>query len=90
LLWRYCWRALACHCRGRWLTETTQLGDVFVRAWTILQWPLVFAIVSAAIAIVYYFAPDVGQDWCGSHPGQSSQPFSRRLKDSRTSATEHA
>jgi len=42
---------------------------VFVRAWTILQWPLVFAIVSAAIAIVYYFAPDVGQDWVWLTPG---------------------
>jgi len=54
---------------GRWLAETTQLGDVFVRAWTILQWPLVFAIVSAAIAIVYYFAPDVEQDWVWLTPG---------------------
>jgi membrane protein len=56
---------------ARWLAETTQLGDVFVWAWAILRWPLIFAIVSAGIAIVYYFAPDVEQDWVWLTPGST-------------------
>jgi membrane protein len=45
------------------------LGPVFEWAWKILQWPLVFALVSTAIGIVYYFAPDAEQDWIWLTPG---------------------
>lgn len=45
------------------------LGPAFTWAWKILQWPLVFAFVSVAIAIVYYFAPDAEQDWIWITPG---------------------
>jgi membrane protein len=45
------------------------LGPVFEWTWKILQWPLVFALVSTAIAIVYYFAPDAEQDWIWLFPG---------------------
>lgn len=54
---------------AQWIAEQTGLGNVFVWMWTILQWPLVFAIVSAGIAIVYYFAPDADQDWVWLTPG---------------------
>lgn len=39
--------------------------------WTfkILQWPVAFALASFGIAIVYYFAPDVEQDWVWLTPG---------------------
>jgi hypothetical protein len=30
---------------------------VFVWVWWIVQWPLVFLLVAAAISLVYYFAP---------------------------------
>jgi membrane protein len=45
------------------------LGAAFKWAWWILQWPLVFAIVATALGLVYYFAPDVEQDWVWITPG---------------------
>jgi membrane protein len=51
------------------LANRLYLGPVFEWAWKILQWPLVFALVSAGIAIVYYYAPDAEQDWVWLTPG---------------------
>ena len=34
-----------------------------------LQWPLVFVLVASGDGIVYYFAPDVEQDWVWITPG---------------------
>jgi len=45
------------------------LGPAFKWAWWILQWPIVFVFVATAIAAVYYFAPDVEQDWVWITPG---------------------
>ena len=45
------------------------LGAAFEWGWKILQWPLAFALVSTAIGIVYYFAPDAEQDWVWITPG---------------------
>jgi len=45
------------------------VGPVFTWTWTILQWPVVFALVSLAIALVYYFGPDVKQEWIWITPG---------------------
>jgi membrane protein len=45
------------------------LGTVFALTWKIVQWPLVFALVSVGIAIIYYFAPDAEQEWLWITPG---------------------
>ncbi len=45
------------------------LGVVFEWTWKIVQWPLVFALVSLAIAMVYYYAPDAEQEWVWITPG---------------------
>ena len=45
------------------------LGPVFEWAWKILQWPLAFGLVSIAVGLVYYFAPDAEQDWAWITPG---------------------
>jgi len=45
------------------------LGSAFEWTWKILQWPVVFALVSSAFAIIYYFAPDAQQDWVWLTPG---------------------
>ena len=45
------------------------LGDAFKWTWWVLQWPVVFALVATAIGLVYYFAPDVEQDWVWITPG---------------------
>jgi membrane protein len=54
---------------AEWIADTTRLGTAFEWAWKILQWPLVFAFVATAMAIVYYFAPDAEQDWVWLTPG---------------------
>jgi membrane protein len=45
------------------------LGAAFEWSWKILQWPVVFVLVSTAIAMVYYFAPDAQQEWTWITPG---------------------
>jgi membrane protein len=51
------------------LAETMGLGAAFEWTWKIAQWPLIFLLVSTAIALVYYFAPDAEQDWVWITPG---------------------
>ena len=58
---------------GPTLAETVaarmQLGPAFKWTWWVLQWPVVFAFVVTGIGLVYYFAPDVEQDWVWITPG---------------------
>ena len=58
---------------GPTLAETiaarANLGEAFKWTWWVLQWPVVFALVATAIGVVYYFAPDVEQDWVWITPG---------------------
>lgn len=51
------------------LASTLGFGAVFEWAWKILQWPLAFFLVSSAVGLVYYFAPDAEQDWAWITPG---------------------
>ena len=51
------------------LANSMHLGKVFEWTWKILQWPVVFALASGAIALIYYFAPDVKQRWFWLVPG---------------------
>ena len=51
------------------LANSLHLGAAFKWGWWVLQWPVVFALVAAAIGLVYYFAPDVEQDWVWITPG---------------------
>ena len=44
-------------------------GAAFEWTWLILQWPLVFVLVSTAIGLIYYFGPDAEQDWSWITPG---------------------
>jgi len=45
------------------------LGPVFKWTWMVLQWPLVLALVASGVGLIYYFAPDVEQDWVWITPG---------------------
>jgi membrane protein len=56
--------AVAEHLAGR-----LRLGPAFTWTWWVVQWPVVFAMVVTAIGLVYYFAPDVEQDWVWITPG---------------------
>jgi membrane protein len=51
------------------LADRLYLGAAFEWSWKILQWPIVFGLVSGAMAVVYYFAPDAEQDWVWLTPG---------------------
>jgi membrane protein len=51
------------------IAQVAGLGGAFVTVWNVLQWPAVFVLVATAIAFVYYFAPDVEQDWVWITPG---------------------
>ena len=51
------------------LADRLYLGAAFEWTWKILQWPVVFTLVSGVIALVYYFAPDADQDWVWLTPG---------------------
>jgi membrane protein len=52
-----------------WLARHFGLGAAFTWTWKILQWPLVFALVALAFGLVYYFGPDVEQDFVFLTPG---------------------
>ena len=51
------------------VANALHLGVAFKWTWMVLQWPLVFALVATAIAMVYYFAPDAEQEWVWITPG---------------------
>lgn len=51
------------------LGRLTGWGAPFTWAWLVLQWPLVFLLVSTGIGLVYYFGPDADQDWAWITPG---------------------
>jgi membrane protein len=46
------------------------LGAAFTIAWKIIQWPVVFAFMFVAFALVYYFAPNLeNPTWAWITPG---------------------
>jgi membrane protein len=51
------------------LAHAWGLGSAFEWTWKIVQWPVVFALASTGMALIYYFAPDVEQDWIWLTPG---------------------
>lgn len=54
---------------GHWLANWFGLGSAFDTAWVYLRWPLIFALATSGIAIVFYYAPDADQDWVWITPG---------------------
>lgn len=54
---------------GHWLTGWFGLSEAFDVAWVYLRWPLIFALATTGIAIVFYYAPDADQDWVWITPG---------------------
>ena len=51
------------------IAQHLYLGVAFEWTWKILQWPVVFALVSLGMALIYYFAPDAKQSWIWITPG---------------------
>lgn len=54
---------------GTWLANSVGLGDVFSVVWNIARWLIIVGCLIVALAILYYFAPDVQQKWRWITPG---------------------
>jgi membrane protein len=54
---------------GAWLASLVGLGKVFELLWNILRWPVSAGMLVVAMAVVYYYAPDVEQEWKWITPG---------------------
>jgi len=53
----------------QWLTHWIGLEQIFVTLWAWLRWPAAFLILALAVAIIYYVAPDVEQEFRFISPG---------------------
>jgi len=53
----------------QWITHWIGLEQVFVTLWAWLRWPAAFLILALAVAIIYYVAPDVEQEFRFISPG---------------------
>jgi membrane protein len=54
---------------GGWIADLFGLGRVFEVAWNALRCPVIVVLLIIALALLYYFAPDVEQDWKWITPG---------------------
>lgn len=45
------------------------LGTAFDSAWLVLRWPIIVFLMMFGAALIYYFAPDVEQEWRWITPG---------------------
>ena len=54
---------------GGWIADQMGLGRVFQIAWNVLRWPVIVGLLIVAMALVYYLAPDVEQQWQWITPG---------------------
>ena len=56
---------------GRWVADLVGLGQVFEVTWNLMRWPVIVGLLVVAIALLYYFAPDVEQEWTWITPGSA-------------------
>jgi membrane protein len=54
------------------LGQATGWGRPFEWTWLVLQWPLLFGLVTTGIGLIYYFGPDADQDWVWITPGAAT------------------
>ena len=54
---------------GTWIASSVGLGDVFAAAWNVARWVIILGCLIVALAALYYFAPDVQQQWRWITPG---------------------
>lgn len=52
-----------------WLAAQIGLSQAFVLAWSVLRWPVILFLMIFGAALVYYFTPDVEQEWKWITPG---------------------
>lgn len=54
---------------GNLIASYVGLGDTFNIVWNIARWPVVLFFAMFSVALVYYYAPDVQQEWKWITPG---------------------
>jgi membrane protein len=55
---------------GEGLAKHFELGEVFMSAWNVIQWPIVLGFVLFAFALIFYYAPDLRhRRWYWITPG---------------------
>jgi membrane protein len=52
-----------------WIGNQVGFSDVFVLVWAWLRWPAAFVLLILAVAVIYYVAPNVEQDFRFISPG---------------------
>jgi membrane protein len=58
------------HDMAEWVARAFGLGQFFEYGWKVIQWPIVFAFITAAFGLIYYFAPDIKDNqWKWITPG---------------------
>jgi membrane protein len=53
----------------QWLAHQLGLEQLFVILWTWLRWPVVLLLLTLVVALIYYVAPDVEQEFRFITPG---------------------
>lgn len=53
----------------QWVAQQVGLEQIFVTLWAWLRWPAAFLLLTLAVAIIYYVAPDVEQKFRFISPG---------------------
>jgi len=54
---------------GEWLANRFRAGPAFDLVWSALRWPVAISLMIVAAALIYYFTPDVEQEWRWITPG---------------------
>jgi len=54
---------------GEWLADRAGLGQVYAVVWAWSRWPITMLLIMFVTAVLYYFLPDVEQEWRFITPG---------------------
>lgn len=54
---------------GELIARVSMLGPTFSAIWNVAIWPVIFFFLIFALALTYYFTPDVQQEWKWISPG---------------------
>lgn len=60
---------LFAHRIGSWVAGLLGMGSLFTLFWRIGSWVLAWIFITLVLALLYYFGPDVKQDWKFISPG---------------------
>jgi membrane protein len=57
---------------GVWIASLTGLGPAFTMGWNLLRWPVIFALMIAALSALYRYVPALKVSWRETFPGAVS------------------